>query len=286
MPLLLRIAFAGKGTVWLDQVFLFPADHVDGFDPDVVRLWREARPPLLRFPGGNFSSGYHWKDGIGPVDRRPTLPSPAWPIAEYNHVGTDEMMKFCMAIGCEPLICVNAGDGTPEEAAEWIEYCNRGTETRYGALRDENGNPAPYYVRYWEIGNELYGRWQIGHCSAREYAARYVRFVRAMRKVDPNILFIANGHSQEWNAEVAKRKPELLRSLSVHTLVGGGTPGDADPADTFQALMAHAHAYPDLLGQLAAPMRRAGLRPRLAITERSALDRIHHERGHSVTGDG
>lgn len=274
MPLLLRIRFQGKGTVWLDQAFLFPADHIDGFDAEVVRLWRDARLPLLRFPGGNFASGYHWKEGIGSIDQRRTVPNPAWPIAEYNHVGTDEMMRLCNALGCEPLICVNAGDGTPEEAADWVEYCNRGTETKYGALRADNCHPAPYYVRYWEIGNEIYGGWQIGHCNAKEYAARYAGFVGAMKAVDPGIQFIANGDTPEWNAQVVRRNRKLVRSLSLHSLVGGATPVEADPLQTFQALMAYTHAYPDLLRRVLAPMRRSGLAPRLALTELQVF--THH----------
>ena len=120
--LLFSIALTEPGTVWLDQCFLVPTDHVDGFDPDVVRLCREAKLPLLRYPGGNFVSGYRWEEGVGPVDARPMRRNPAWRnVPEYHHVGTDEFLAFCRAVGCEPLICVNAGDGTPEEAARWVE---------------------------------------------------------------------------------------------------------------------------------------------------------------------
>ena len=266
-PYWLRIQAAGPGTLWLDQVFLFPSDNIDGFDPDVIRLWREAKLPLLRFPGGNFVSGYHWKDGVGPMDKRPTKPNPAWPVAEYNHVGTDEMIMFCRAIGCEPMICVNAGNGTPREAAEWVEYCNGDTKTTYGTLRARNGHPEPHNVRLWEIGNELYGRWQIGHCTAAEYAKRYAAFHEAMRAVDPTIVPIANGHTAAWNAEVMKRHPGIVRSLSVHSLIGRPIPLNTDPSLVFRALMGFTHVYPGQLRRLAAPMRQAGIDPRLAITE-------------------
>ena len=113
----------------------------------------DVRLPMLRFPVGNFVSGYHWRDGIGPVDQRPILPNPAWPIIEWNDVGTDEWLQLCNLVGCEPLICVNAGDGTPQEAADWVAYCNSGTETPMGALRAANGRVQPYNVRRWEIGN-------------------------------------------------------------------------------------------------------------------------------------
>jgi alpha-N-arabinofuranosidase len=113
-PLMLTIGLSGPGTVWLDQMALFPEDNVKGFDPDVVRLTQESHLPILRYPGGNFASGYHWKDGIGPIDERQSTANRPWNMIEYNHVGTDEFMAFCEAAGAEPLICVNAGDGTPE----------------------------------------------------------------------------------------------------------------------------------------------------------------------------
>jgi len=173
--LLLTLGMTEPGTVWLDQCFLFPADHMRGFDPDVVRFLRDSKLPLLRFPGGNFASGYDWKDGVGPIDERPMRHNRSWNQDEPNHVGTDEYMAFCKLVGCEPLICVNAGDGTPEEAAHWVEYCNGDADTKYGSLRAKNGHPEPYGVKYWEIGNELYGNWQIGHCTAEEYAERHAR---------------------------------------------------------------------------------------------------------------
>jgi len=263
----LRIEAAGRGKVWLDQVLLFPSDHVKGFDPDVVRLLKESKLPLLRFPGGNFASGYHWKDGIGPVDRRPSRPNPAWYGIEYNHVGTDEMMAFCKAIGCEPMICINAGNGTPAEAAAWVEYCNGSTSTTYGALRAKNGHAKPYGLRYWEIGNELYGSWQVGSCDAATYAKRYKAFRAAMLKVDPKIRFIANGHSPRWNATVVQGNPKTVRSLSVHTLLGGGARETRDAKKVFEALMGFPNVYTGILERAAAPMVEAGLPPRVAITE-------------------
>ncbi len=266
-PYRFRVEFTGRGTVWFDQMLLFPADHVGGFDPDVVRLWKQARLPLLRFPGGNFVSGYHWLDGVGPVEARPTRPNPAWPTVEYNHVGTDEMMRFCQAVGAEPMICVNAGNGSPEEAAAWVQYCNGDRTTEFGALRAKNGRPAPYGVRFWEIGNELYGDWQIGHCDAATYAARYAEFARAMLAADPGILLIANGHTPEWNAELVRRAPARLRAFSVHTLVGGAVPAGADAEAVYRALMAYTHAYPSVLSARLAPARSAGIAAKLAITE-------------------
>ncbi|MDI6827382.1 MAG: hypothetical protein QME62_02730, partial [Armatimonadota bacterium] len=134
-PLLFTIGSKEKGEVFLDQCFLFPTDNVDGFDPDILHLLKESKLTMLRFPGGNFVSGYHWKDGVGPVDERPMRVNPAWDQEEPNYVGTDEHLALCRLLGCEPLICINAGNGTPEEAAHWVEYCNGGLDTEYGKLR-------------------------------------------------------------------------------------------------------------------------------------------------------
>lgn len=266
-PLYFTLTLDRPGSVDLDQAFLFPADHVHGFDPDVVRLLRESKLPLLRYPGGNFVSGYHWQNGVGPVDQRPTLPNPAWDVPEYNHVGTDEFVAFCRAVGCEPMICINAGDGTPEEAAAWVEYCNGSPETRWGAVRARNGHRRPYRIRFWEVGNELWGDWQVGHCTAQEYAARYVAFARAMRAVDPSIQLIACGADPSWNAPVLAQREEAVRSVSVHTLPGSHIPADAPPVEVWREAMAFPVAYREELRGLAQQMAEAGHTPRLAITE-------------------
>ncbi len=265
--LALVLALPAPGAVCLDQVFLFPNDAVDGFDRDVVRMLADSKLPLLRYPGGNFVSGYRWKEGVGPVHDRPMRLNPAWFVPEYNHVGTDEFMEFCRAVGCEPMICVNAGDGTAEEAAQWVEYCNGSVETPMGALRAKNGHAEPYGVRYWEVGNELYGAWQIGHCPPEEYAERYEKFHHAMRGADPSILLIANGQDEAWNAPITQRKGALLRSLSIHWLKGDGIPGNADPREVFEALMASTWHFEAYMRGLGAQMAAGGATPRFALTE-------------------
>ncbi len=267
-PLDFIISIDRPGTLWLDHVCLVPKDNAAGFDPDVIAYLKASHLPLLRWPGGNFSSGYHWQNGIGPVERRPTLQNPAWRNAlEYNHVGTDEFIAFCRIVGCEPLICANAGDGTPEEAARWVEYCNGDADTTYGAIRAANGHPKPYNITYWEIGNELYGKWQIGHCSAEEYPGRYRRFHEAMRAADPRIKFIACGHTPEWNAQLVEKVPGILRSVSLHTLFGSNLNRACDPRETFETLMAYTWHYDGLLHTLAGQMTPAIPAPRIAVTE-------------------
>ncbi len=131
-PYCLVLSSESAGQLVIGHLFLRPANHLGGADPDVVRLLKEAHLPLLRWPGGNFVSAYHWQDGVGPVEGRPTLPNYAWGSVEPNTFGTDEFIGFCRAVGCEPMICVNGGTGTPEEAARWVEVLQRPACLAYG----------------------------------------------------------------------------------------------------------------------------------------------------------
>lgn len=267
-PFLLSIELEPAAEVELVRLLVFPEDHVRGWEPEVVALMKGARLPMLRFPGGNFASGYHWEDGIGPLEARPVLPNPAWKgVMEWNHVGTDEWLTLCELTGAEPLICLNAGNGTAEEARRWVEYCNGSRNTPMGSLRAKNGHPTPYKVRYWEIGNELYGDWQIGHTDAAGYAVRYDEYARAVKSADPDVLIIANGRDADWNKVLVESAETAVRSISVHSLPGGGIPTEADPQLVFREFMAHAFDYEDFLIRVAQPMEEAGLEPKLAVTE-------------------
>src|SRR5512133_387605 len=159
---------------------------------------REWTVPLLRSPSGNFASTYHWQDGIGPAERRPTRKNEAWTGLEYNPIGTDEYMRLCRLIGAEPQITVNMATGSAQEAAAWVEYCNAGSETPMGRLRASLGHPEPFNVRLWEVGNEIYGAWQAGYIGADENAERFLAFAQAMRAVDPAIELIATGNSFDF----------------------------------------------------------------------------------------
>jgi alpha-L-arabinofuranosidase len=266
-PYVLTFDLPAGTTVEFARALLFPSDNMDGWEPEVVEYMRDARLPMLRFPGGNFVSGYHWEDGVGPLDGRPVLANPAWHGAEWNHVGTDEWLRLCELTGAVPLICNNAGDGTPAEARAWIEYCNGGADTPMGEKRAENGRSEPWNVRYWEVGNEIYGGWQIGHTNAEGYAERYAEFIPAMLEADPDIEIIANGDDAAWNQALVERNGADVRSISVHSLPGGQIPADSDPEAVYLEFMAHAAGYDDHLRQLAAPMVAAGLTPNLAVTE-------------------
>ncbi|MHA1425188.1 MAG: alpha-N-arabinofuranosidase [Candidatus Helarchaeota archaeon] len=204
----------------------------NGLRTDVVKKIRALNTSIIRWPGGCFSDGYHWKDGIGPRDQRKTKKNRAWAHLgpkigpkDNNHFGSDEFMLFLKEVGAEPYINVNFGSGTPEEAAQWVEYMNGDTSTEYGALRAKNGHPEPYNVKVWGIGNEIYGQHEIGYCKTGEkYAYRYIMFAKAMRAVDPSIKLVAVGTDfvwPEWNREFLKIASGYTDYLSFHVYIPG-----------------------------------------------------------------
>jgi alpha-N-arabinofuranosidase len=262
---------AGPDLV-LDRVTLYPDDHVAKADPEIVEYLREAELPLLRWPGGNFVSGYHWEDGVGPVEERPSRINPAWGHVEPNLFGTAEFIDFCEAVGCEPMICVNAGDGTPAEAARWVEYCNGATDTEMGALRAEHGHPEPFDVTYWEIGNELFGRWQVGWTTPSGNVDRYRQFRESMLDVDPDIVVQACGNrnspEDRWNEALLDGAGADAEIITDHILSGGVVHEGTDPDELFQGFMGYAQQLGREYRALREKMATAGVEnPRLAITE-------------------
>jgi alpha-L-arabinofuranosidase len=206
--------------------------HADaeGFRSDVLDALRRLRFSVVRYPGGNFVSGYHWEDGIGPRSQRPRRIEKAWDSQEPNHVGTDEFMALCRKMDWQPMLSINLGTGTAAEARNWVEYCNGATGTAYGDRRAANGHPEPYGVKLWCLGNEMDGPWQIGHCSAEEYAARAQEAARLMRTVDPSIETVACGSSAplmptfaEWDGRVLDNLDDQADYISLHRYVGNYT---------------------------------------------------------------
>jgi len=199
---------------------LKPKNTNFGFRKDITKLIKEWVPSYLRWPGGNYLSGYNWINGIGDKNYRLPFYDYAWYEWENNDVGTDEFMQWCEYIGSEPMITMNTGNGTPEEAASWIEYITGSTKTKYGKLRAKNGRVKPYDLKTIFIGNEMFGGWQIGHTDAKTYALKYNKFVRAIKKVNPNLRYIAVGacadHFGHWNEIVLKNIRERVDELSVH----------------------------------------------------------------------
>lgn len=131
----------------------------NGFRRDVISYFKELRVPVVRYPGGNFCASYRWQDGIGPKEKRPKRPELAWEGVEPNTFGTDEFMEWCKVVGTEPYLCLNMGTGTLEDALAWVEYCNGDKGTYYANLRRQNGHEKPYNVKYWALGNEMWGPW-------------------------------------------------------------------------------------------------------------------------------
>jgi alpha-N-arabinofuranosidase len=193
---------------------------------DTVALLKKLQIPMIRYPGGNFASGYHWEDGIGPKEKRPARHDAAWQAEDSNLIGTDEFLAFCEEMDIEPYLVVNDGSGTPEEAARWVAYCNSAADSEQGERRTANGHEEAYAVKYWGVGNEVWGPWQIGTTSAQEYAERLHRFVKAMKAVDPTIKIIAVGNNpltdqsndpaSEWNREVLSACADDFDFLSWH----------------------------------------------------------------------
>ena len=159
----------------------------DGFRRDVLSALERLQYPVMRYPGGNFVSGYHWTDGIGPREQRPTVRDLAWQSTEPNHIGTDEYITLCRKMGWTPMLTVNLGTGTPEEARNWVEYCNSTIGTKYANWRAENGNEQPHNVKLWCLGNEMDGPWQLGHVPADQYAIRAQQAAKMMKDVDSTI---------------------------------------------------------------------------------------------------
>jgi len=207
----------------------------DGFRTDVLEALRRLRFTIVRYPGGNFVSGYHWEDGIGPRDRRPLREEKAWDSKEPNQVGTDEFMSLCRKLDWQPMLSVNLGTADAEEARNWVEYCNGPRGTKYGDMRAANGHPEPYGVKLWCLGNEMDGPWQIGHCSAEEYAARAKAAAQAMRAVDASIETVACGSSStlmpsfaDWDGRVLANLDDQADFISLHRYVGNWTEDTRD----------------------------------------------------------
>jgi alpha-N-arabinofuranosidase len=212
----LEITAGGRGRLRVGTVSLMPSDNVEGFRPDVLALLRELDAPVYRWPGGNFVSGYDWRDGIGDRDRRPPRKNPAWQGIEHNDVGLHEFLRLCELIDTEPYITVNTGLGSPEQAADELAYCNGPADSPLGRLRAGNGHPEPFGVKWWAIGNEMYGDWQLGHIPLDQYVEKHRRTVAAMRAVDPSIRVVAVGAVGEWDEVMLAQNADAMDLISEH----------------------------------------------------------------------
>lgn len=231
-----------KGDVVLGPPSLMPANNINGMRADTIALLKQLNAPVYRWPGGNFVSGYNWRDGIGDRDRRPPRKNPAWTGVEHNDFGTDEFIAFCREINTAPMIAVNTGFGDAYTAAQWVEYTNSSTDTIGGSWRAANGNPAPYDVKNWCIGNEMWGRWQLGFMALSHYTIKHNEVSDAMWEIDPDLVLVGVGdleakydennpddemHQMGWSEGMLRRSADHMTMLSEH-FYSGRTPWTED----------------------------------------------------------
>ncbi len=202
------VQLQGDEVVDLDELSVMPADALDGLDPDAVAMAKALETPLVRF-GGNFTSGYNWRSGMGPRDKRVSMRNLAWGIPEYNTFGTDEFLHFCELIGAEPQVALNLGSGTPQEAADWVRYIDEHYSKHSGLL--------------WELGNELWGDWNLAYPTLDQLAGRTLDFSKAIRAVDPTARLIATGRDPDdftqWNGTQLGNPAGTFNYLSTHFVV-------------------------------------------------------------------
>jgi alpha-N-arabinofuranosidase len=200
-----------------------PTSDKNGFRRDVLDLVRELGPTIIRYPGGNFLSGYNWEDGVGPVEERPARLDLAWLSRETNAFGTNQFIDWCRTANVEPMLGVNLGTRGPEEARKYLEYCNHPSGTYWSDLRVRHGYPNPHAVKFWCLGNEMDGPWQIGQKTATEYGRAAKETAKVMKWIDPTIHLAACGSSHRnmptfgaWEYEVMEHTFEEADFLSLH----------------------------------------------------------------------
>jgi alpha-N-arabinofuranosidase len=224
-PLLFSGFAEHMGRCIYEGIYEPASPHADerGFRRDVLDALRTLKLRSIRYPGGNFLSGYNWQDGIGPKEKRPRRRDMAWKSIETNQFGTHEFIEWCRELGTEPMLAVNLGTGTIQAAGDMVEYCNAQPGTMYADMRVANGSPEPFGVHYWCIGNEMDGPWQIGHLDAEEYGRKAREAAKIMKWHDPSISLILCGSSTttmptypEWDRVVLEHCWEHVDYLSLH----------------------------------------------------------------------
>jgi alpha-N-arabinofuranosidase len=264
--------------------------HADerGFRKDVLEALTRLRMPVMRYPGGNFVSGYRWQDGIGPKEERPVRMDLAWHDLEPNTFGTNEFIDFCRILGTEPYFVVNAGDGSMREARDWLEYCNGTKDTALVKLRRQHGYEAPHNIKYWGIGNEVDGAWQIGYKTPEEYARTYTEYAKIMKWTDPSIKLLASAVSH-WTPRWVERVQllmehgaDLIDYMAIHWYVGNDSiRGYRD--DDCDSYMTMSERFEDMLSATKGIIRAMGSALKLkkdipiAVDEWNVWYRVHNE---------
>jgi alpha-N-arabinofuranosidase len=235
----LEITGTGTGFFYVGAVSLMPADNIQGFRAEVIAALKQLHSGVYRFPGGNFVSGHEWRDAIGDPDKRPPIMDPVWHAVQPNDVGTDEFMTLCRLLDVEPYITVNAGFGDAWSAAQLVEYANGAVTTPMGRLRAANGHPQPYKVKFWGVGNEPWGDWQLGFIPVAQFELKHDQFARAMRKVDPAIRLIAAGAMPD----------DMAGAKQAKRLNGQIVPDYLSAGDWSGSMLAHCLDNIDLLSE-------------------------------------
>jgi len=235
----LEIVGTGTGVFHVGAVSLMPANNVNGFRAEVIASLKQLHSGVYRFPGGNFVSGHEWRDAIGDPDKRPPIMDPVWHALQPNDVGTDEFMTLCRLLDVEPYVTVNAGFGDAWSAAQLVQYANGAITTPMGKLRAANGHPQPYKVKFWGVGNEPWGEWQLGFMPVEQFELKHNLFARAMRQADPTIKLIAAGAMPD----------AMTGSKQAKRISGQIVPDYLSPADWSGNLLAHCLDNIDLLSE-------------------------------------
>jgi len=235
----LEIVGTGTGAFHIGAVSLMPANNVQGFRAEVIAALKQLHSGVYRWPGGNFVSGYEWRDAIGDPDKRPPIMDPVWHAVQPNDVGTDEFMTLCRSLDVEPYVTVNGGFGDEWSAAQLVEYTNGAVTTPMGKLRAANGHPEPYHIKFWGVGNEPWGEWQLGFMPVAQWELKHNMFAKAMRKVDPSIKLIAAGAMPD--AMTGSKQAKRLNGQIVPDYLSAG--------DWSGNLLAHCLENMDLLSE-------------------------------------
>ncbi len=249
-----------------------PLADEEGLRSDVREALQRLHYTIVRFPGGNFVSGYRWMDGVGPKQKRPARHDLAWNSIESNQFGTNEFIHFCRKLSIEPYLCVNCGDGDMREATDWVEYCNGTGDSALANLRRKHGFKKPHDVKYWGIGNEVDGPWQIGYKTPQEYARALTEFGKAMKWTDPDIKLIASANciwgenKSDWVERgqlILEQAGNIVDYMSLHWYVG-------NEADDFEGFMAVSELFEERLnayeGLIRAVCLERGIRRPIYIT--------------------
>jgi alpha-N-arabinofuranosidase len=235
----LEIVGIGKGAFHIGAVSLMPANNIQGFRAEVIEALKQLHSGVYRWPGGNFVSGYEWRNAIGDSDKRPPIMDPVWHAVQPNDVGTDEFMTLCRLLDVEPYVTVNGGFGDEWSVAQLVEYANGAVSTPMGKLRASNGHPDPYHIKFWGIGNEPWGEWQLGFMPVAQWELKHNMFAEAMRKVDPSIKLIAAGAMPD----------AMTGSKQAKRLNGQIVPDYLSPGDWSGNLLAHCLDNMDLISE-------------------------------------